>query len=117
MLPLSWQGTKKSWETAFDADSGSSIAGKNEQRRRKATLPQTGTELIEKGLVRYVYLILDQSAAMEDSDDMQPSRRVVTRELVLEFIDAFFEENPLSYLGILASYNNRAVRWSGMSGS
>ncbi len=72
-------------------------------------------ELVEKGLVRYLYVILDCSRAMDDTDIL-PSRRVVSLELLKDFIDHFVAENPISHIGILASHDKRAHKVSSLSG-
>lgn len=61
---------------------------------------RTKRESIKRGMIRYVYLAIDLSSTMSGGD-MRPSRLAVTLRIVQDFITNYFDQNPLSQLGIL----------------
>lgn len=59
-------------------------------------------ESIKRGMIRYLYLAIDLSKAMSEGD-MRPSRLAVTLRMVQDFIANYFDQNPLSQLGVLVT--------------
>lgn len=59
-------------------------------------------ESIKRGMIRYLYLAIDLSKTMADGD-MRPSRLAVTLRIVQDFVTNYFDQNPLSQLGILVT--------------
>lgn len=57
---------------------------------------------IKRGMIRYVYLAIDLSKSMSEGD-LRPSRLAVTLRVVQDFVSAYFDQNPLSQLGILVT--------------
>jgi transcription initiation factor TFIIH subunit 2 len=49
--------------------------------------------------------------------DLRPTRYALTLRYVREFITEFFEQNPISQLGIIGMRDGIAVRVSDMSGN
>jgi hypothetical protein len=72
-------------------------------------------ELIERGIVRYLYIILDCSVAMDDND-MRPSRRAAAIDALDVFLREFFEQNPISHVGLIVTHNERAEKLTSLSG-
>jgi transcription initiation factor TFIIH subunit 2 len=72
--------------------------------------------VIEKGVIRYLYLVLDVSWCMEQTD-LKPSRKLLVLELVEEWILEFFDQNPLSQLGLIVAANKLAVHVTELSGN
>uniref|UniRef100_A0A7S3PG79 VWFA domain-containing protein n=1 Tax=Aplanochytrium stocchinoi TaxID=215587 RepID=A0A7S3PG79_9STRA len=72
--------------------------------------------LVRRGMIRYMYVIVDLSKAMEESD-IRPTRMTATVEVLMDFIRAFYEDNPLSNLGILYSKAGTAKTITYLSGS
>lgn len=66
----------------------------------------TCRESIKRGMIRYLYLAIDLSKTMSEGD-MRPSRLAVTLRIVQDFVTNYFDQNPLSQLGILVT---RSVR-------
>merc|ERR1719273_2537674 len=91
-----------------------------EQRAKKRKLRleynQPSGNVIQKGMIRYIYFIIDFSDAMKQSD-LKPTRRLLTIQLMEEFIKEFFDQNPISQLGIIASYNRIAEKVTELSGN
>lgn len=71
---------------------------------------------MRRGLIRYVQLVLDFSRASA-ANDMRPTRLAVMSGVAQQFIRAFFDENPLSQLGIVLMRNGVAEQLSEMSSS
>jgi transcription initiation factor TFIIH subunit 2 len=61
-------------------------------------------------------LILDLSQSMSEKD-LRPTRYLLTLRYAQEFVVEFFEQNPISQLGVLGMRDGLAVRVSGMSGN
>jgi transcription initiation factor TFIIH subunit 2 len=58
-------------------------------------------------MIRYVCLLLDQSDSMKDKD-IRPSRGLATLDVAEEFVRRFFDQNPISNLGIVLARNGKA---------
>lgn len=54
---------------------------------------------LQRGLLRHVFLVLDFSAA-STAEHLRPSRAGAVISAALSFVSAFFESNPISYLGL-----------------
>ncbi len=48
--------------------------------------------------------------------DLKPSRQAVTKRLVESFILSYFDQNPLSQLGIIVTRNSVAEKLTELSG-
>lgn len=64
--------------------------------------------------MRYVYIILDFSYSMLNQS-LYPTRMQVAMSCINIFLDKFFEQNPLSQLGIIICRDKRAERIIGFS--
>ncbi|CAM9772640.1 unnamed protein product [Ectocarpus sp. 8 AP-2014] len=67
-------------------------------------------------MIRYLYLAIDLSKTMADGD-MRPSRLAVTLRIVQDFVTNYFDQNPLSQLGILVTREGRAEKITELSGN
>lgn len=74
------------------------------------------TTPLQRGIIRHLILIVDLSAAMTEKD-LRPTRYLLTIRYCEEFVTEFFEQNPISQLGILGMRDGLAVRVSDMSGN
>ena len=57
-----------------------------------------------KGMIRFLYAVLDLSQAVNE-EDMRPSRLAVISALMYKFFREFFSQNPLSQLGLVVTRN------------
>ena len=71
---------------------------------------------MQRGIIRHLILILDMSQAMNEKD-LRPTRFLLTLVYTTAFIHEFFEQNPISQLGIIGMHNGIAIRISDMSGN
>lgn len=61
-----------------------------------------------------MFIILDMSTAMNDRD-FKPTRFVCAIKLVEMFLKEFFDQNPISQIGLIVTRNKRGERISDLS--
>ncbi|XP_011089329.1 general transcription factor IIH subunit 2 [Sesamum indicum] len=117
-----WERTyadERSWESLQEDESGllRPIDNKSlyhaQYRRRLRT---TTAARIQKGLIRYLYIMIDLSRAAGETD-YKPSRMVVVARQVEAFIREFFDQNPLSQIGIVTLKDGVAHSLTDLGGS
>ncbi len=74
------------------------------------------TTPLQRGIIRHLILVLDLSSAMAEKD-LRPTRYLLTLRYTQEFITEYFEQNPISQLGIIGMRDGIAIRISDMSGN
>ena len=74
------------------------------------------TTPLQRGIIRHLLLILDLSAAMTEKD-LRPTRYLLTLRYTMAFITEFFEQNPISQIGILGMRDGLASTISPLSGN
>lgn len=74
------------------------------------------TTPLQRGIIRHLILIIDMSVAMNEKD-LRPTRFFLTLLYVTAFITEFFEQNPISQLGIVGMRDGIAERISDMGGN
>jgi transcription initiation factor TFIIH subunit 2 len=74
------------------------------------------TTPLQRGIIRHTLLILDLSTAMMEKD-LRPTRHLLTINYTVMFIREYFEQNPISQLGILGMRDGIAIPISDMSGN
>lgn len=74
------------------------------------------TTPLQRGIIRHLILILDLSQSMSEKD-LRPTRYLLTLRYAQEFVREFFEQNPISQLGVLGLRDGLALRVSDMSGN
>lgn len=107
----------KPWEDVFDEEGRPKDLSMMRQNARKRRMKEADSgHVLEKGMIRYLYLILDFSSAMERSD-IKPNRRVATLQLVEDFVKEYFDQNPISQLGMIVSHDKEAEKVTELSGN
>ncbi|KAK3701555.1 hypothetical protein LTR37_015409 [Vermiconidia calcicola] len=112
-----WEAAASSnWELHEGADGSIEgvLGGLEEAGKRKRLLKDTTP--LQRGIIRHTLLILDLSIAMIEKD-LRPTRHLLTINYTVGFIREFFEQNPISQLGILGMRDGIAIRVSDMSGN
>jgi len=84
--------------------------------RRERIIESCSKAKVAKGMIRYVYCVLDCSEAL-NVEDMRPNRQAVMLPLMVRFIREFFDQNPLSQLGMIVCRDGKAERVTELSGS
>jgi len=112
-----WEDIQRSWDTITEDPSGSlsSTLGTLASASKRARLLKDTTPL-QRGIIRHVMLIIDLSSAMAEKD-LRPSRLLLTLRYAAEFVADFFEQNPISQLGVLGMRDGLTVRVSELSGN
>jgi len=82
----------------------------HELNRRKLALGQC----VRRGLIRYLFLGLDASASMREMD-LKPERLRAALKLCQEFVKEYFDQNPISQLGLLVTKQGEAERLTDLS--
>ncbi|KAL8773944.1 MAG: hypothetical protein Q9209_001374 [Squamulea sp. 1 TL-2023] len=108
---------RRTWEDVEEGEDGTitkTIASLLQQGKRKRTLKDTTP--LQRGIIRHLIIIIDLSAAMMEKD-LRPTRYLLTIRYCQDFITEFFEQNPISQIGIVGMRDGLAVRVSDMSGN
>ncbi|XP_071939932.1 general transcription factor IIH subunit 2-like isoform X2 [Coffea arabica] len=110
---------ERSWESLQEDESGllrpidNKALHHAQYRRRLRTATTAG---IQKGLIRYLYIVIDLSRAAGEMD-YKPSRMVVVARQVEAFIREFFDQNPLSQIGLVTLKDGVAQCLTDLGGS
>lgn len=113
-----WEtGYEKTWEEIRE-DEGGLIAGSINEiiqraKRKRQELKKGGNRL---GMMRHLYIMIDCCEAM-GVPDLKPSRFVNTLRMLQLFVEEFFDQNPISQLGIILLKNKRAEKLSELAGN
>lgn len=111
-----WEQSKRTWETNLpdeDADGVLNLAVLEAEKRRRLLHDTTP---LQRGIIRHVVLVLDMSFAMADKD-MLPTRHRLSLAYAAAFVRDFFEQNPISQLGVVGMRDGVAVRISDLGGN
>lgn len=112
-----WEDIQRSWDNIIESADGSinsAVEGLREAGKRKRLLKDTTP--LQRGIIRHLMLVLDLSFAMVEKD-LRPTRYLLMVRYATEFVSEFFEQNPISQLGIIGMRDGVAVRISEMSGN
>jgi len=111
-----WETAKRSWETNLpdeDQDGILNLSALEAEKRRRVLRDTTP---LQRGIIRHLILVLDMSFAMEEKD-LLPNRYRLTLRYAVTFVREFFEQNPISQLGIIGMKGGVAVRISDLGGN
>ncbi|KAL8963452.1 MAG: hypothetical protein Q9193_000284 [Seirophora villosa] len=108
---------RRTWEDVEEGEDGTitgTIDSLLQQGKRKRTLKDTTP--LQRGIIRHLLLIIDLSTAMIEKD-LRPTRYLLTIRYCQDFVNEFFEQNPISQIGIIGMRDGLAIRVSDMSGN
>lgn len=111
-----WEKSKRSWETNLpeeDQDGVLNLTALEAEKRRRLLRDTTP---LQRGIIRHMIVVLDMSFAMAEKD-LLPTRYRLTVSYAVAFVREFFEQNPISQLGIIGMRDGVAVRVSDLSGN
>ena len=74
------------------------------------------TTPFQRGIIRHLIVAIDMSDSMSEKD-LRPTRYLRTILNMTTFVREFFEQNPISQLGIIGMRDGVAVRISDISGN
>ncbi|CAH1119166.1 unnamed protein product [Phaedon cochleariae] len=113
-----WEtGYEKTWEAIKEDDEGfleASVADIVQRAKRKRHALKQGSQKL--GMMRHLFILLDCSESMS-SQDLKPTRLMCTLKLLEIFLDEFFDQNPISQLGVIIMHNKRAEKISDLAGN
>ncbi|KAE8231746.1 hypothetical protein CF326_g3234 [Tilletia indica] len=113
-----WEATyKRSWDTVHEDESGSltgTIQNLVDANKRRRTLRNEAP--VQRGIIRHLVLILDLSEAMLEKD-MRPNRWDLSLQFSREFVNEYFDQNPIGQLSVLATRDGIAERIIPMGGN
>ncbi|KAG9232497.1 Ssl1-like-domain-containing protein [Amylocarpus encephaloides] len=112
-----WEDIQRSWDTVVESADGSITAAVEKERneKKRGRLLRDTTPL-QRGIIRHLILVIDLSFAMQEKD-LRPTRYLLTLRFAVEFVTEFFEQNPISQLGIIGMRDGIALRISDISGN
>lgn len=67
-------------------------------------------------MMRHLYVIIDCSESMS-VQDLKPTRLLCTLKLLEIFIEEFFDQNPISQMGVIALKSKRAEKLTDLCGT
>ncbi|KAI9029717.1 Ssl1-like-domain-containing protein [Phycomyces nitens] len=114
----SWEEEyKRSWDVLQEDSEGrlsSAVAHLQQQRKRRRLLKDTA--IIQRGIIRHLFIIIDLSEAMNEKD-LRPSRVELTLNYAQQFVIEYFDQNPISQLGIIVTRDGIAEKLTELSGN
>ncbi|XP_036325640.1 general transcription factor IIH subunit 2 [Rhagoletis pomonella] len=113
-----WEtGYEKTWEAIKEDDDGlldGAIAEIIQKAKRKRLAQKTQQNRL--GMMRHLYIVLDCSESMT-VPDLKPTRMLCTLKLLEIFIEEFFDQNPISQLGVIVLKGKRAEKLTELTGT
>jgi transcription initiation factor TFIIH subunit 2 len=110
-----WEDVKRSWEAVLEgADGQLSVAEALEAEKRRRLLRDTTP--LQRGIIRHLVLVVDMSFAMAEKD-LLPTRYRLAVAYAADFVREYFEQNPISQMGVVGMRDGIAVRISEMGGN
>ena len=105
--------SSRAWENVKDingtlqAITSKETAYQQERLRRKRKLDAAIPQNIRRGIIRYMQIIVDLSESVV-SNDLRPTRLQVLKTELHRFVTNYFDQNPLSELGLITTKNQTA---------
>jgi transcription initiation factor TFIIH subunit 2 len=110
------QGVSKSWDTVQEDEAGNLITISTDRERSHRAKQNRVTKSIRRGLIRYMVLAIDSSKSAAEND-YKPCRLEVSNACTKNFIAEYFDQNPISQIGLILTRDRSAQRLSEMSGN
>ena len=110
-----WEGNyEKTWEYIKETDGGLVDLTTGHAKREKRRIVQQRLSNVKLGVMRHVFLIIDQSTNMDDID-LKPTRFLCLKKLCEKFILEFYDQNPISQIGVIVVKNGKGQKISDLS--
>ncbi|KAK9314486.1 Ssl1-like-domain-containing protein [Lipomyces starkeyi] len=113
-----WEDSiQRSWDVVQE-DAGGSLAGvvaELVQAGKRKRLHYDTTPL-QRGIIRHLILVLDLSMSMSEKD-LRPTRYQLSISYAIQFVTDYFEQNPISQLGIIGMRDGLANLVSQLGGN
>ncbi|CAI5756743.1 unnamed protein product [Candida verbasci] len=115
----SWEDEyQRSWDIVKDDDQQGSFESMVQQiiENRKKKIMKNPATPFQRGIIRTLVIVIDGSNSMAEKD-LRPTRLTLSLNYCIDFIIEFFDQNPISQLGIVLMRNGVAHLVSEVSGS
>lgn len=113
----SWEDEyQRSWDIVKEDEAGSLagiVSGLLESKKKRIIKNVTP---FQRGIIRNLILVLDLSSSMLEKD-LRPNRHSMAISLAIQFVTEFFDQNPISQLGIIIMRNGIGQLVSQVSGN
>lgn len=113
----SWEDEyRRSWDIVQEDESGSleTIVSGLVESQKKRYLKDTTP--FQRGIIRVNVLVLDYSKVMREKD-LRPNRAAMMISYAIDFVNEFFDQNPISQLSVVIMRNGLAQIVSEVSGN
>ena len=113
----SWEDEyRRSWDIVQEDESGSleTIVSGLVESQKKRYLKDTTP--FQRGIIRVMVLVLDYSKVMREKD-LRPNRGAMMIAYAIDFVNEFFDQNPISQLSVVIMRNGLAQIVSEVSGN
>lgn len=84
------------------------------QSKRKRVTESHGQ--VRLGMMRHLHVVIDCSRTMDDHD-LKPNRLTASLKLLETFVEDYFDQNPISQLGLITTKNKRAEKLTDLAGN
>lgn len=85
-----------------------------QKAKRKRQEAKTGSSRL--GMMRHLYILLDCTEAMS-VPDLKPTRFLNTIKMLQLFVEEFFDQNPISQIGLILLKNKKAEKLAELAGN
>lgn len=116
---FAWEsGAAQSWEFLQEDEDGTLKSSINELQRKNylARRRFIANKSIRRGILRHLFVVLDMSKASNDAD-LAPNRGKYFLTMLKVFTKEYFEQNPLSQLGVVMVRDGVVERLLDLSGN
>ncbi|KAG5973463.1 hypothetical protein E4U55_000530 [Claviceps digitariae] len=110
-----WEQSKRTWETNLPEEDQDGVLNLTLLEAEKRRRLMRDTTPLQRGIIRHMILVLDMSFAMTEKD-LLPTRYRLMISYAVGFVKEYFEQNPISQLGIFGMRDGVAVRISELGG-
>lgn len=100
---------ERTWEAVQEDESGRIRAGDTSELKAKRQRLAEIVPRVRRGMIRYLFLVLDLSRSTRQTD-FTPTRRRAMLLRAQEFVKRYFDQNPLSQLGVIVTRNQTAEK-------
>lgn len=107
---------QRSWDIVQEDKAGSLetiVNGLTELRKKRFLKNVTP---FQRGIIRTLVLVIDFSSVMLEKD-LRPNRSTLTVNYAIDFVTEYFDQNPISQLGVVIMRNGLAQLVSDVSGN
>ncbi|KAL3185841.1 hypothetical protein MRX96_028727 [Rhipicephalus microplus] len=107
---------ERTWEAIQEDESGllqPSVLDFVHRAKRKQMLAKKNVRL---GMMRHLYVVVDFSESMSEPD-LKPTRLICTLKMLELFVEEFFDQNPISNVGVISTCNKRAQKICELAGN